>query len=78
MWENGTGFGFLPVGGYRMWGEHRDPAMSMLGVVPGEEGAAESGRDGGVFEAPGETGMVLQGFELRLGEGVVVADLGGG
>ena len=35
-----------------MWGEHRDPAMSMLGVVPREEGAAESGRDGGVFEAP--------------------------
>ena len=25
---------------------------------------------------PGETGMVLQGLELRLGEGVVVADLG--
>ena len=25
---------------------------------------------------PGEAGVVLQGLELRLGEGVVVADLG--
>ena len=59
-----------------MWGEHRDPGMTMLGVVPGEEGAAESGRDGDVFEPPGEAGVVLQGLELRLGEGIVIADLG--
>ena len=59
-----------------MWGEHRDPGMSMLGVVPREERAAEGRRDGDVFEPPGEAGVVLQGLELRLGEGVVVADLG--
>ena len=28
------------------WGEHRDPGVSMLAVVPPEEGPAE--RDGGV------------------------------
>ena len=59
-----------------MWGEHRNPGMSMLGVVPGEERAAEGRRDGDVVEPPGEAGVVLQGLELRLGEGVVVADLG--
>ena len=56
-------------------GEHRDSGMSMLGVVPREEGAAETGRDGDIFEPPGEAGMVLQGLELCLGEGVVIADL---
>ena len=56
-------------------GEHRDSGMSMLGVVPWEEGPAESGRDGDIFEPPGEAGMVLQGLELCLGEGVVIADL---
>ena len=59
-----------------MRGEHRDPGMSMLGVVPGEERTAEGGRGRDVVEPPGEAGVVLQGLELRLGEGVVVTDLG--
>ena len=57
-------------------GEHRDPAMAMLGVVPGEERSAEGDRGGDVVEAPGEAGVVLQGLELRLGERVVVGHLG--
>ena len=57
-------------------GEHCDTAMSMLGVVPGEERAAKGGGGGEVVEASGEVGVVLQRFELRLGEGVVVADVG--
>ena len=59
-----------------MRGEHRDPGMSMLGVVPGEERTAEGGCGRDVVEPPGEAGVVLQGLELRLGEGVVVTDLG--
>ena len=55
-------------------GEHRDPGMTMLGVVPREEGPAERDRGGDVCESSGEAGMVLQGLELRLGEGIVVAD----
>ena len=56
-------------------GEHG--AMAVLGVVPREERPAEG--DGGVdiVESPGEAGVVLQGLELGLGEGVVIADLGG-
>ena len=56
--------------------EHGDSAMAVLGVVPREERPAEG--DGGVdiVESPGETGVVLQGLELGLGEGVVIADLG--
>ena len=57
-------------------GEHRDPAMAMLGVVPGEERPAEGDRGGDVVEAPGEARVVLQGLELRLGERVVVGHLG--
>ena len=49
-------------------GEHRDSSMSMLGVVPGEEGPAEGGRGGDVIEALGEAGVVLQSLELRLGK----------
>ena len=56
-------------------GEHCDPAMPMPGVVPGEERPAEGNGGGDVVEAPREAGMVLQSFELRLGEGVVIADL---
>ncbi len=50
--------------------------MAILAVVPREEGSAEG--DGGVdiLKARGEAGMVFQGLELRLGEGVVVADPG--
>ena len=57
-------------------GEHSDPGMAMLGVVPGEERSAEGDRGGDVVEAPGEAGVVLQGLELRLGERVVVGHLG--
>ena len=57
-------------------GEHRDPGMAVLGVVPGEERPAEGDGGGNVFEAAREAGVILQGLELRLGERVVVADLG--
>ena len=57
-------------------GEHRDPAMAMLGVVPREERSAEGDRGGDVVEAAREAGVVLQGLELRLGERVVVGHLG--
>ena len=33
-------------------GEHRDPGMAVLGVVPGEERPAEGDGGGNVFEAP--------------------------
>ena len=59
-------------------GEHRDPGMAVLGVVPGEERPAEGDGGGNVFEAPREAGVILQGLELRFGERVVIADLGGG
>ena len=58
-----------------MGGEHRDPGMPMLGVVPGEQRTAEGARGRDVVEPTGEAGVVLQGFELRLGEGVVVTDM---
>ena len=57
-------------------GEHRDPAVTMLRVVPGEERSAESDGRVDVMEAPGEARVVLQGFELRLGERIVVRHLG--
>ena len=57
-------------------GEHRDPGMAVLGVVPGEERPAEGDGGGNVFEAAREAGVILQGLELRFGERVVIADLG--
>ena len=51
-----------------MGGEHCDPGMSMLGVVPGEERTAEGGRGGDVFEPSGETGVVLQGLDTCASE----------
>ena len=57
-------------------GEHRDPGMAVLGVVPGEERPAEGDGGGNVFEAPREARVILQGLELRFGERVVIADLG--
>ena len=51
-------------------GEHRDAAMAMLGVVPREERSAEGDGGGDVVEAPREAGMVLQGLELRLRDGL--------
>ena len=57
-------------------GEHRDAAVAVLGVVPGEECPAEGNGRREVGEATGEAGMVLHGFELRLGERVVIGHLG--
>ena len=57
-------------------GEHRDPGLAVLAVVPGEERPAEGDGCGNVFEAPREAGVILQGLELRYGERVVIADLG--
>ena len=54
-----------------IWGEHRDPGMAVLGVVPGEERPAEGDGGGDVFEAPREAGVILQGLELRFGAGIV-------
>ena len=39
-----------------IWGEHRDPSVAMLGVVPGEERSAEGDGSGEVVEAPRESG----------------------
>ena len=33
-----------------LWGEHRDPSVAMLGVVPGEERSAEGDGSGEVVE----------------------------
>ena len=57
-------------------GEHRDPAVAMLMVVPREEGSAEVDRRADVGEAPGEVGVVLDDLEVRLRQGVVVTDPG--
>ena len=53
-----------------------DPTVAVLGVVPREEGPAES--LGGLLagESGGEARVVLEGLELGLGKGVVVTDLG--
>ena len=53
-----------------------DPAVAMLGVVPREEGPAESLGGFLAGETRGETRVVLEGLELGLGEGIVVADVG--
>ena len=57
-------------------GEHGDSAMAVLGVVPREERPAEGDSGVDIVELPGEAGVVLQGLELGLGEGVVIADVG--
>ncbi len=57
-------------------GEHRDPSVAMLGVVPGEERATEGDGRFDVLEAIGKAGMVLQGLELRLGERIVIGHPG--
>ena len=58
------------------WGEHGDPGMSMVVVVPREEGPAECERSVDVIEASRKAEVVFQRLELGFGEGVVVADLG--
>ena len=52
--------------------EHRDSAVGMLAVVPREEGSAQVDRLVDVREAAGESGVVLDGLEVRLRDGVVV------
>ena len=49
--------------------------MAVLGVVPREERSAEAMAWSMPGKRPGETGMVLQGLELRLGERIVIAHL---
>ena len=51
-----------------MGGEHCDPGMSMLGVVPGEERPAEGDRGRDIVESPGEAGVVLQGLDTCASE----------
>ena len=58
------------------WGEHGDPGMLMLVVVPREEGPAERDRGVDIIEAPRKAGVVFQRLELGFGERVVIADLG--
>ena len=50
--------------------------MTLLAVVPREEGPAERDRGVDVFEASREAGVVFQRLELGFGERVVIADLG--
>ena len=58
------------------WGEHGDPGMSRVVVVPREEGPAECERSVDVIEASRKAEVVFQRLELGFGEGVVVADPG--
>ena len=46
-------------------GEHRDPGMAVLGVVPGEERPAEGDGGGNVFEAAREVRRAGGGGHLR-------------
>ncbi len=50
--------------------------MAVLGVIPREERPAKSDGLIDVGKAAGEPGMVLQGLELRLGERIIIGDLG--
>ena len=50
--------------------------MAVLGVVPREERPAKSGGLVDAGETTWEPWVVLQGLELRLGERIVVRDLG--
>ena len=54
-------------------GEHRDPAMAVLGVVPGEERPAEGDGGGNVFEAPREWQENLTIPLETLADGLLVA-----
>ena len=47
--------------------EHHDFAVAVLAGVPREEGSAEVDRLVDVGEAAGETGVVLDSLEVRLG-----------
>ena len=51
-------------------GEHRDAAMAVLGIVPAEERSTERLGLALIPEPSGKRGMVLQGFELSLENGL--------
>ena len=57
-------------------GRHEaDTGMPMLGVVPAEELLAVSSGILDTAESSGKLGAVFQGFELRLGEWIVIRDI---
>jgi hypothetical protein len=56
--------------------EHPDPAVAVLPVVPLEKRAAMGARVFQRAEALGEVRPILEGLELRLGEGIIVGDAG--
>ena len=58
-----------------MRGEKANAGMVVLLVVPGKERLTESTGFFDTAEALGEIGSILEGFELRLREGVVVAGM---
>ena len=63
LFEDALGASVVDIAG----GEHGDTGVSMLAVVPGEEGSAERGRGVDVVEAAREAGMVVEGFEPGSG-----------
>ena len=68
------GLGMAAVNAVR--GHVGDAAVTMLGVVPGEEYLAIGTGILDTAKARGEAGPVLQGLELGLRIGVVVRDVG--
>ena len=52
-----------------------NPGMTMLEVVPGKEALGPGASIGLAAKALGIIGLILQGFELRFGEGIVVRDV---
>jgi len=67
-------FPLLSVMHYRR-GQERDPGMMVAVVVPVKESEAKSTRVLDGAEPFRELGPVFEGFELGLGEGVVVGDI---
>jgi hypothetical protein len=74
----------LPGCGYRfsativegLRGQQADAGMMVLTIIPREEGLAEGA---GIFNRAKplrELGAILQGLELRLGVGIVIAVVG--
>ena len=62
--EDALGAAVMDVTG----GEHGDTAMTVLGVVPGKERAAERDRGGDIGEATGEAVVILQGLDTCASE----------
>ena len=57
-------------------GQHGDAPVTVLGVVPRKEGAAECGGLLDAAEPTRKAGMVFEGLELGFRERVVIAHLG--